>query len=330
MLVAIRPTTAVSGGGRRRGYSVAAAVILTVVSGVVARPLLFSSPAEEEGSSVSVGSTADRVDHQRKSVVDRDVALISAAIQAESTASDAKNGPPPANFTCNGAGGVCVLSMNGGKSKMDCVKQCIPTPILSTSSCDAELKRDCNTERRTSFINCAVCAGAHTEDLRKAGCSQPNIENFCNNETCALQLQDTCAASTGNCAICKTCVRKVSLCKGQQQQQDQFCAAGCASTLVCHMKMRSLCDSERRSGGVMACAQCSGVHQMELKRANCTETMLSSFCSGNSCIPKLSNACEAPPSTADVVTATGRYVCVCWCVSVIGLEFATHITCTRQ
>ena len=106
----------------------------------------------------------------------------------------------------------------------------------AAGKCEGTLFKNCNSERLRGLLQCAQCTGSHQSELHAAGCENQEIQNFCENKTCATQLSSQCGGGEANpasaakqCKQCTACTGKVQLCKPKQDPTGPGILAGLIS-----------------------------------------------------------------------------------------------------
>lgn len=212
---------------------------------------------------------------------------------------------PGNNYSCCArncsAAGTCGAPEGHGYGRCDCFggysgESCSvkpePEPDQPSSECDSAMALACNPARAQGFTGCVMCAGQHQGDLLKANCTNGAIQDFCQNKTCATELADKCG-SVSSCAQCSFCAQQQKLCRGDTKQIDVFCEAGCKATRTCELQLEDSCGADRRQGGRWQCLTCAGVHASTIATANCTNSLIDSYCTDKGCIPQLADKCRA-------------------------------------
>ena len=57
-----------------------------------------------------------------------------------------------------------------------------------SASCDQVLATACDAARRQGLFACGNCVGTNSQKLKDAGCNDTYAGQFCNNQTCVMDI----------------------------------------------------------------------------------------------------------------------------------------------
>lgn len=128
--------------------------------------------------------------------------------------------------------------------------------------------------------------------MHEYNCSQLDLMNFCQNTTCIAKLADKCGSSIlEGCSACTECAEaNVATTGCEAESSSEFCREACSNEIDCTLQLENLCETSRQQD-YLQCAQCTGIHRMELQAAECSEPVITAFCSNSSCLTNLTDQC---------------------------------------